>query len=154
MTIDVFNHFMPKAYLARLAELVPDHIAVTGFPRLKTLVDAGEIFHPLRWTPQEAIQLLKDVPQLEGAGVVVRMPAAWRYNRPPRPQVSAKIGGKAPAGFKLSSSLITSCCSGRCPPGIGSIFTPPNWLTMAVSFSFLPYTGSKPQAVRQITGNR
>ncbi len=39
MIIDIFNHFMPKAYLDRLAELVPDHIAVTGFPRLKTLVD-------------------------------------------------------------------------------------------------------------------
>jgi predicted TIM-barrel fold metal-dependent hydrolase len=37
--IDTFNHFMPKAYLDRLATLVPDHIAVTGFPRLKTLVD-------------------------------------------------------------------------------------------------------------------
>ena len=39
MIIDIFNHFMPKAYLARLAELVPDHIAVTGFPRLLPLVD-------------------------------------------------------------------------------------------------------------------
>ena len=39
MIIDVFNHFMPKAYLDRLAKLVPDHIAVTGFPRLKALVD-------------------------------------------------------------------------------------------------------------------
>ena len=39
MIIDVFNHFMPKTYLARLAELVPDHIAVTAFPRLQTLVD-------------------------------------------------------------------------------------------------------------------
>ena len=39
MIIDVFNHFMPKAYLDRLAKLAPDHIAVTGFPRLKPLVD-------------------------------------------------------------------------------------------------------------------
>ena len=39
MIIDVFNHFMPKAYLDRLAKLAPDHIAVTGFPRLKALVD-------------------------------------------------------------------------------------------------------------------
>jgi aminocarboxymuconate-semialdehyde decarboxylase len=37
--IDVFNHFMPKAYLDRLAKLVPDHIAVNAFPRLKPLVD-------------------------------------------------------------------------------------------------------------------
>jgi predicted TIM-barrel fold metal-dependent hydrolase len=39
MLIDVFNHFMPKPYLDRLAELVPGHVAVTAFPRLKTLVD-------------------------------------------------------------------------------------------------------------------
>jgi predicted TIM-barrel fold metal-dependent hydrolase len=37
--IDVFNHFMPQPYLDRLAKLVPDHIAVTGFPRLKPLID-------------------------------------------------------------------------------------------------------------------
>jgi predicted TIM-barrel fold metal-dependent hydrolase len=37
--IDVFNHFMPKAYLDRLAEVAPTHVAVTAFPRLKTLVD-------------------------------------------------------------------------------------------------------------------
>jgi predicted TIM-barrel fold metal-dependent hydrolase len=37
--IDVFNHFMPKAYLDRLAKLAPDHIAVTAFPRLKPLVE-------------------------------------------------------------------------------------------------------------------
>jgi uncharacterized protein len=37
--IDVFNHFMPRPYLDRLAARVPDHVAVTAFPRLKTLVD-------------------------------------------------------------------------------------------------------------------
>jgi predicted TIM-barrel fold metal-dependent hydrolase len=39
MIIDVFNHFMPKAYLDRLADLIPGHVAVTAFPRLDTLVD-------------------------------------------------------------------------------------------------------------------
>jgi predicted TIM-barrel fold metal-dependent hydrolase len=39
VVIDIFNHFMPQAYLDRLAGLVPDHVAVTAFPRLKTLVD-------------------------------------------------------------------------------------------------------------------
>ena len=42
MKIDVFNHFMPTAYLQRLAALIPGHVAVTAFPRLATLcnVDA------------------------------------------------------------------------------------------------------------------
>ena len=39
MIIDVFNHFMPKAYLDRLAGLIPGHVAVTAFPRLKALWD-------------------------------------------------------------------------------------------------------------------
>ncbi len=39
MIIDIFNHFMPRPYLERIAKLIPDHIAVTAFPRLDTLVD-------------------------------------------------------------------------------------------------------------------
>ncbi len=39
MMIDMFNHFMPKAYHDRIAALIPDNPAVTAFPRLKTLVD-------------------------------------------------------------------------------------------------------------------
>ena len=69
------------------------------------MVDAGEIFHPLRWSPQQALQFLKDAPALEGAGVVVRMPASWRMNRPARPQVKATIGGKAPSQLGLDALL-------------------------------------------------
>ena len=39
MMIDIFNHFMPKAYLERLGDLIPGHVAVTAFPRLHTLCD-------------------------------------------------------------------------------------------------------------------
>ncbi|MFL6797779.1 MAG: amidohydrolase family protein [Xanthobacteraceae bacterium] len=39
MIIDIFNHFMPRPYLDRLAALIPGHVAVTAFPRLKTLCD-------------------------------------------------------------------------------------------------------------------
>jgi uncharacterized protein len=38
LIIDIFNHFMPRPYLDRIAKLIPDHVAVTAFPRL-TLVD-------------------------------------------------------------------------------------------------------------------
>jgi non-specific serine/threonine protein kinase len=88
-----------------LSLLIPVQRASETCPWLKALVDDGEIFHPLRWTPHEAIQLLRDVPHLESAGVVVRMPAAWRANRPPRPQVSAQVGGKAPAGLGQDALL-------------------------------------------------
>jgi aminocarboxymuconate-semialdehyde decarboxylase len=39
MIIDVFNHFMPKVYFDRLGELIPGHMVLTSFPRLKTLCD-------------------------------------------------------------------------------------------------------------------
>ena len=39
MIIDIFNHFMPKAYLDRLGTLIPGHMVLAAFPRLKTLWD-------------------------------------------------------------------------------------------------------------------
>ncbi|MCC6362842.1 MAG: DEAD/DEAH box helicase [Bryobacterales bacterium] len=80
-----------------LSLLLPVQRASETCPWLKDMVDAGEIFHPLRWTPQEALRLLRDVPELEGAGVIVRMPAAWRGNRPPRPRVTGTVGGRQPS---------------------------------------------------------
>ena len=88
-----------------LSLLLPVQRASESCTWLKSMVDRGEIFHPLRWTPGEAMQLLRDVPQLETAGVVVRMPAAWRGNRPPRPRVTGTVGGKAPAGLGQDALL-------------------------------------------------
>src|SRR5881398_895177 len=39
MMIDIFNHFMPKAYLDRLGTLIPGHVVLAAFPRLATLWD-------------------------------------------------------------------------------------------------------------------
>ena len=80
-----------------LSLLLPVQRAAEHCAWLKPMVDAGEIFHPLRWTPQEASRFLASVPELETAGVVVRMPATWRANRPARPQVTATVGGRAPS---------------------------------------------------------
>jgi non-specific serine/threonine protein kinase len=88
-----------------LSLLMPVQRATEQCPWLKAMVDAGEIFHPLRWTPQQALQFLKDVSALESAGVVVRMPASWRMNRPARPQVKATIGGAQPSQLGLDALL-------------------------------------------------
>ena len=88
-----------------LSLLVPVQRAAETGPWLKAMVDAGEIFHPLRWTPREALQLLRSVPELETAGVVVRMPATWRGNRPPRPQVTGIVGGRPPSGLGQKALL-------------------------------------------------
>jgi superfamily II DNA or RNA helicase len=88
-----------------LALLLPVQRAAERCAWLKRMVDAGEIFHPLRWSPQEAFRFLGDVPELERAGVVVRMPAIWKAGRPPRPQATATVGGKAPSGLGKDALL-------------------------------------------------
>jgi non-specific serine/threonine protein kinase len=88
-----------------LSLLMPVQRAAENCSWLKAMVDAGDIFHPLRWTPQQALQFLKDVPALEGSGVIVRMPASWRMNRPARPQVKATIGSNAPSQVGMDALL-------------------------------------------------
>jgi non-specific serine/threonine protein kinase len=88
-----------------LSLLLPVQRAAERCAWLRQMVEAGEIFHPLRWSPQDAFGFLADVPELERAGVVVRMPAHWKAGRPARPQVTASIGAKAPSGLGKDALL-------------------------------------------------
>jgi len=88
-----------------LSLLIPVQRAAESCAWLRAMVDAGEIFHPLRWTPREALRMLTDVPLLEQSGVVVRMPATWKAGRPSRPQATATVGGTKPAGLGKDALL-------------------------------------------------
>ncbi len=92
-----------KADLLKLLEPVSRAAEACGW--LKQIVDSGEIFHPLRWTPGEAMQMLADIAPLEQAGVVMRMPASWPASRPSRPQVEATVGSKSPSRVGADSLL-------------------------------------------------
>jgi len=80
-----------------LSLLLPVQRASEHCGWLRAMVEAGEIYHPLRWTPAQALQFLSDGPQLEAAGIVIRAPSTWRAGRPSRPQVKASVGGKVPS---------------------------------------------------------
>jgi non-specific serine/threonine protein kinase len=86
-----------------LALLLPVHRAMEACDWLRPIVDSGEIYHALKWTPGEAARLLASAPQLEAAGVIVRMPAAWHGNRPARPRVAATVGARPPAGVGVDA---------------------------------------------------
>jgi superfamily II DNA or RNA helicase len=88
-----------------LSLLMPVQRAAEHCSWLKAMVDGGEIFHPLRWSPQQALQFLRDVPALESAGVIVRMPANWRMNRPARAQVKATVGSNPPSHLGMDALL-------------------------------------------------
>jgi non-specific serine/threonine protein kinase len=88
-----------------LSLLLPVQRAAEHCAWLKPMIDAGDIFHPLRWGPREASRFLQSVPELESAGVVVRMPVSWRASRPARPQVTATVGSRAPSAVGLDGLL-------------------------------------------------
>jgi len=71
---------------------------------MRELVDSGEVFHPLRWTPNEAHRFLQDVPLLEESGVLVRVPDWWR-KAPPRVRVNVSVGSVGQAHFTVQSML-------------------------------------------------
>ncbi len=91
-----------KAALLKL--LTPIHAAAKTCPLMADLVESGDVFHPLAWTPAEAYGFLQSVPKYEDAGLLVRLPNWWR-KRGPRPQVSAVVGQRKGAGIGLDALL-------------------------------------------------
>ncbi|WP_244283670.1 DEAD/DEAH box helicase [Pseudovibrio sp. Tun.PSC04-5.I4] len=88
-----------------LSLLVPVQRAALGCSWLKTVVESGEVFHPLRWSASQASRFLNSAPLLEDAGVILRMPANWSAGRPKRPQVTATVGGAPAVGAGLEALL-------------------------------------------------
>ncbi len=77
-----------RQMLVRL--LAPVHAASERSTFVKELVDSGDIFHPLAWTPSEAFRFLKDAAACEESGVLVRLPDWWRARA--RPRVAVTVG--------------------------------------------------------------
>ncbi|MFA5362236.1 MAG: DEAD/DEAH box helicase [Candidatus Omnitrophota bacterium] len=90
-----------KQMLLRL--LAPVHRASMESRYLKEVVDSGDIYHPVAWTPGETYRFLKDVPIFEKAGIAVKVPNWWKSKRPVCPQVAVCIGEKRPGAMGLDA---------------------------------------------------
>ena len=90
---------------ALITLLKPVQLAAEKSLLLKSLVDSGEVFHPLAWTALEAYQFLKDIPAFEAAGVIVRVPNWWQAKKPPRPEVRVTVGKSGPPGLGLDALM-------------------------------------------------
>jgi non-specific serine/threonine protein kinase len=90
-----------RAALGRL--LRPVHEASKCSTLVQELTDSRAIFHPLAWTAAQAHRFLQQVPALEAAGVLVRIPDWWHERR--RPQVIATLGSNPPSGLGLDALL-------------------------------------------------
>jgi superfamily II DNA or RNA helicase len=87
----------PRTKAQLLSLLLPVQRAAEHCDWLREMVDTGEIYHPLRWTPLDAHRFLTDVSRLEAAGIVVRTPSVWQAGRPARPVVKASVGTGPPS---------------------------------------------------------
>jgi SNF2 family DNA or RNA helicase len=90
---------------ALLHLLVPLQRAAEQSEWLAGLIDSGAVYEPLAWTPAEAHRFLRAVPTFEAAGLVVRVPDWWRTRRPPRPEVTVRIGDAKPSGLGTDALL-------------------------------------------------
>ena len=83
--------------------LSPVQLASQSSPFVKDLVETGDIYQPLAWTPPDAYRFLKDVPVLEESGVLVRLPDWWKKRA--RPRVGVTIGDTKPKKFDVQGML-------------------------------------------------
>jgi non-specific serine/threonine protein kinase len=90
---------------ALLHLLLPLQRAAGQVDWLAGLVDSGQVYDALAWTPAEAHRFLRAVPALEAAGLAVRVPDWWRARRPPRPEVTVRIGEARPSGLGTDALL-------------------------------------------------
>jgi len=70
---------------------------------VKELMDSGDLYQPLAWTPRAAYRFLQDIPVLEESGVLVRVPDWWKKR--PRPRVGVTIGEKRRKRFDADAML-------------------------------------------------
>ena len=90
---------------ALLHLLVPLHRAAADTTWLAELIDSGAIYEAMAWTPAEAHRFLRAIPAFEAAGLVVRVPDWWRPRRPPRPEVTVRVGDKKPSAVGMDALL-------------------------------------------------
>ena len=80
-----------QAYLSLLS---PINRAASTLEWVRRLYNSQDLFLPLRWTAKQAYPLLRDLPQLEAAGLIVQVPNWWKAEKPPRPVVSVQVNAR------------------------------------------------------------
>ena len=91
--------------------LSPLHAAAKRSELIADLVETGDVFHPLVWTPGEAYAFLKEIPLYEECGLLAQLPNWWRKRARPRVSVTldskknAVLGKDALLSFDMALAL-------------------------------------------------
>ena len=83
--------------------LSPVQRAAENSTFVRDLVESGDVYQALAWSPPQAYAFLKDVPLLEESGVLVRLPDWWKKR--PRPRVGITIGREGQKKLDASAML-------------------------------------------------
>ena len=83
--------------------LSPIQLASEASSLVRQMVDTGDIYQPLAWTPRQAYGFLQDVPLFEDSGILVRVPDWWKKR--PRPRVGITIGDNRQKRFDAQGML-------------------------------------------------
>ena len=98
-----------KSELLKL--LSPLQAAAKRSDLIADLVETGDIFHPLVWTPGEAYAFLREIPVYEESGLLAMLPNWWRKRARPRVNVTLDTAKKGLLGkdglldFQMSVAL-------------------------------------------------
>ena len=94
------------------AILTPVRTAAATISWVRELLESRRVFQALAWTPAEAYRFIRDLPALESAGLVLKVPDWWKGGRPSRPAVQVKLdpdksmlGVGAMLQFQISTTL-------------------------------------------------
>ncbi len=103
---DALQQFASEKQQAKLAELLkPVSLASQSSALIRSWLDSRDLFRPQALTVSQAHQFLSDVPVMEQAGLVVRVPNWWRARSSSRAEVRIKLGDGKPSGVGTDSLL-------------------------------------------------
>jgi non-specific serine/threonine protein kinase len=68
------------------------------------MIESGEIFHPLSWTPKESFTFLKEIPLYEDAGILCRIPNWWKA-KGASSSISINMGERKPSLLGMDAIL-------------------------------------------------
>ncbi|RJP77345.1 MAG: DEAD/DEAH box helicase [Desulfobacteraceae bacterium] len=68
------------------------------------LIETGELFHPLAWSPKEAFCFLQEIPYYEESGVLCRIPDWWKQHSQGA-RLNISFGDKQPSRVGLDAVI-------------------------------------------------
>ena len=90
---------------ALLSLLSPVQTAAERSVMVRQLLEDGDLYHPLAWSPAEAYAFLKETPALEESGVIIRIPDWWKRRQASRPVVNVTVGKSSRSKLDLNALL-------------------------------------------------